>query len=145
MRSFITVLLIPTPLINGFVAHNVRNHQTAIPPYPTLLFNKEENEEYNNYLDDEASNAFFQKRTSSSLSTPSLQTNENHQRNEAVRRWLLFYLPRLKPHDVEMYTRGFIKDGFDTEEMLDVVVEEDLEFMKVVSYVINNIGWLRVL
>ena len=133
--SSITLLLIPTPLINGFVVHNARTRQTSIPSYPTLLFNQEEDEEYNIYLDDEASNAFFQKRTSSSLSTPSsLQTNANNQRNEVVRRWLLFYLPRLKPHDVEIYTREFIKDGFDTEEMLDVVVEEDLEFMKVVSF-----------
>eukprot|EP00956_Cyclotella_meneghiniana_P035229 scaffold112800_cov40-Cyclotella_meneghiniana.AAC.1 len=42
--SSITLLLIPTPLINGFVVHNARTRQTSIPSYPTLLFNQEEDE-----------------------------------------------------------------------------------------------------
>lgn len=49
-----------------------------------------------------------------------------------VRQWLLYHLPKLKPKDVEIYTKRLVEDGFDSGEMLEEVVEDDLEFMKVV-------------
>ena len=84
------------------------------------------------HLDDESSYAFFQPRTQTSLSTPSKRQDQDNKR-DVVRRWLLFHLPKLKPKDVEVYTKALMGDGFDSEEMLMEVVEEDLEFMKVVS------------
>jgi hypothetical protein len=87
----------------------------------------------NEYLDDEASYAFFQPRTESSLSTPPLPSDPTDDKSSVVRRWLLFHLPKLKPQDVEVYTKVLMGDGFDSEEMLLEVREEDLDFMKVVS------------
>lgn len=85
------------------------------------------------HLDDESSYAFFQPRTQVSLSTP--QSKLERDKRDVVRRWLLFYLPKLKPKDVEVYTKALMGDGFDSEEMLMEVVEEDLDFMKVVRFV----------
>jgi hypothetical protein len=87
----------------------------------------------NQYLDDEASYAFFQPRTESSLSTPPLPSDHDD-KSSVVRKWLLFHLPKLKPQDVEVYTKVLMGDGFDSEEMLLEVREEDLDFMKVVSW-----------
>lgn len=53
-----------------------------------------------------------------------------------VRKWLLFHLPKLKPRDVEEYTKVLMGDGFDSAEMLTEVRGDDLGFMKVVSGVV---------
>eukprot|EP00804_Cyclotella_cryptica_P029508 CCRYP_011308-RA/>CCRYP_011308-RA protein AED:0.06 eAED:0.06 QI:213/1/0.66/1/1/1/3/0/1648 len=78
----------------------------------------------------------FQSRTDS-LSTP-LHADSNDQdetdrqaKLDVVKRWLLFHLPKLQPRDVEIYSKRFVEDGFDSAETLWEVVEEDLDFMKV--------------
>ena len=157
MRASATILLLPAShsFVCGFVTqhpsngrpssaggagiHGATNHVSANrapsnahvdshPSSTSLLLSE--------YLDDESSYAFFQQRTSPSLSNPNKYTLKDDDKRDVVRKWLLFHLPKLKPRDVEEYTKVLMGDGFDSAEMLTEVRGDDLGFMKVVSGVV---------
>mmetsp|Transcript_2876 Transcript_2876/g.3597 ORF Transcript_2876/g.3597 Transcript_2876/m.3597 type:complete len:109 (-) Transcript_2876:321-647(-) len=52
--------------------------------------------------------------------------------DEQVMSWLLTHLPKLQEEDAINYFQCFLKDGFDSLDMLSEVdlVEEDLYFMR---------------
>mmetsp|Transcript_8999 Transcript_8999/g.15659 ORF Transcript_8999/g.15659 Transcript_8999/m.15659 type:complete len:322 (-) Transcript_8999:50-1015(-) len=47
-----------------------------------------------------------------------------------VKQWLLSHLPTLQKQDLEKYRDCLMEDGFDSNVMLEVVEERDLNFMK---------------
>ena len=47
-----------------------------------------------------------------------------------VESWLIAYLPSLQDHDTTNYCRLLMSDGFDSVEMLEELIEDDLHFMK---------------
>ncbi|KAL7490072.1 hypothetical protein ACHAW6_015784 [Cyclotella cf. meneghiniana] len=78
----------------------------------------------------------FESRSESLSTPPPTNTNDQdengtHAKQDVVKRWLLFHLPKLQPRDVEIYSKRLVEDGFDSAETLREVVEEDLDFMKV--------------
>ena len=66
-------------------------------------------------------------RTDMMLST---QTLANEERYEEVEQWLLSYLPSLQEYDVANYVANLLEDGFDSMEMMEELMEDDLQFMK---------------
>ena len=51
--------------------------------------------------------------------------------NAEVKDWLARFLPRLQKEDAVTYRRHLIEDGFDSEERMQLVKEEDLHYMKI--------------
>eukprot|EP00956_Cyclotella_meneghiniana_P045504 scaffold372109_cov83-Cyclotella_meneghiniana.AAC.1 len=49
---------------------------------------------------------------------------------DEVRHWLLLRLPYLNEESIVAYTEKLIEDGFDSNEMLGELIEEDVSFMK---------------
>jgi hypothetical protein len=65
----------------------------------------------------------FESRTES-LSTPPLTNTNDRDENgrnakqDVVKRWLLFHLPKLQPRDVDIYSKRLVEEGFDAAETL---------------------------
>ena len=65
------------------------------------------------------------------ISGESSKTGEEDSDSEfEVMNWLLKNLPQLDEEDAVNYFVSLLEDGFDSTDMLDVVLEEDLYFMK---------------
>jgi len=69
-------------------------------------------------------------RSVNNIMTSSFESFENQQDLGNVMQWLLLYLPQLQKGDAVRYCECLIEDGFDSEDMLGHVREEDLHFMK---------------
>lgn len=58
------------------------------------------------------------------------QTLVNDKRFYDVERWIIGILPHLRQEDVSYYCKCLISDGFDSFEMLEELMVDDLHFMK---------------
>ena len=54
----------------------------------------------------------------------------NYECYNEVKSWLIAYLPSLQDHDTTNYCQHLMSDGFDSVEMLEELIEDDLHFMK---------------
>ncbi len=63
-------------------------------------------------------------------SSVQIQTLTDSKRFDDVEKWILGILPHLQQDDVVYYSKCLISDGFDSSDMLEELLEEDLYFMK---------------
>lgn len=72
--------------------------------------------------------AVFESALGSSIAK--MQTLADAKRFENVERWLVAILPHLQQDDVVHYCQCLISDGFDSLDMLEELIADDLYFMK---------------